>query len=95
MKKTPIAVAAIMPPMTPMPIEFWAPEPALLAKASGATPRMKANDVMRMGRRRCRAASSVASTRPIPESCRAMANSTIRMAFLAASPIVVSNPTLK
>ena len=31
MKKTPIAVAAIMPPMTPMPIEFWAPEPALLA----------------------------------------------------------------
>jgi hypothetical protein len=56
---------------------------------------MKAKDVIRIGRRRMRAASTVASIRPRPLRCRSTANSTIRIAFFAANPIVVRRPTLK
>lgn len=78
-----------------MPMAFWAAEPAPVAIARGTTPRIKASDVMIIGRRRSRAASSVASKSPMPLSMRSLANSTIRIAFFAAKPIVVSKPTLK
>ena len=48
-KKIARKVAAIMPPMTPVPTDWRAPAPAPVENASGATPRMKAMDVMRMG----------------------------------------------
>ena len=84
-----------MPPMTPVPMAVRPPAPAPVAIASGITPRMKASEVIRIGRRRWRAAVTVASISSIPWSWFSLANSTIRMAFLAASPTVVSKPTWK
>ena len=57
-----------MPPRTLVPIAFCAPAPAPVASASGRTPKPKASEVMTIGRSRVLAASSVASTRPIPFS---------------------------
>ena len=89
------AVAEIMPPITAVPMATWPPAPAPWATASGSTPRMKAREVIRMGRRRMRAAIRAASAAVLPRSCSSLANSTIRMAFLAARPTVVSRPTWK
>jgi hypothetical protein len=47
---------------------------------------MKANEVMRIGRKRNRAASAAASMRPLPDSISCLANSTIKIAFLQAIP---------
>ncbi len=78
-------------PMTPVPTAFCAPLPAPWLITSGMTPRTKASEVIRIGRRRILDASSVASMMPLPSfSIRSLANSTIRMAFLADKPIVVS-----
>ena len=95
MKKIPIVVANNIPAKTPVPRECRLPAPAPLAITSGDTPRMKANDVMRMGRKRSRAASTAASRSAIPRPRISLANSTIRMAFLAASPTTVISPTWK
>ncbi len=84
-----------MPPMTAVPSACCAPAPAPLPVTIGTTPRMKASDVIRMGRRRMRAAVMAASTTRIPCALRSLANSTIRMAFLDARPMVVSRPTWK
>ena len=82
-----------MPKKTAVPMTFWAPAPAPLAFISGITPRMKAKAVIRIGRKRRRADSSAASANPMPSwSCLAFANSTIRIAFLAASPISMMLP---
>ena len=51
-----------MPVNTVMPIDLRALAPAPVASTSGATPRMKANEVIRIGRKRARAASTAAST---------------------------------
>src|SRR4029450_5807232 len=48
-------VEAIMPENTVMPIDLRALAPAPVASTSGTTPRMKANDVIRIGRDRARA----------------------------------------
>lgn len=48
-----------------------------------------------MGRSRRREASSVASTKSLPLLFSSLANSTIKIAFLADSPMMVSNPTWK
>ena len=66
-----------------------------LAMTSGDTPRMKANDVMRIGRKRSRAASMAASRSGTPRPRISLANSTIRMAFLAASPTTVIEADLE
>ncbi|MNC59873.1 hypothetical protein D3C75_1097110 [compost metagenome] len=66
--------------------------PAPLARISGITPRMKANEVMMIGRKRNRAAASAASTGPLPFSISVRANSTIRMAFFAARPMSITRP---
>ncbi|CAM4168697.1 hypothetical protein PAYE108092_20845 [Paracoccus yeei] len=84
-----------MPPRTPMPMDFCAAAPAPLAKASGMTPSMKASVVIRIGRSRMREASTAASSKGLPCFRSISANSTIRMAFRAARPMVVSIPTLK
>src|SRR5690606_771981 len=62
-KITASGVAANIPPNTPKPTAFWLAAPAPVAIASGTTPRMKAKDVMRIGRKRSRAASTVASSK--------------------------------
>ncbi len=87
-------VAVTIPPITPVPTAFCAPEPAPELITSGITPRMNARDVIRIGRRRIRTASSVASISPLPSfSIRSLANSTINIAFFADRPMVVNRPT--
>jgi hypothetical protein len=92
MKKMASSAAVSMPPITDVPIATRLLAPAPVAMASGRTPKMKAKLVIRIGRKRIRAASTAASMtrRPLRSSCSA--NSIIRIAFFAASPIVVSNP---
>jgi hypothetical protein len=63
-----------------------------VASISGITPMMNAKAVIRIGRNRSRAASSAASTAVLPLSRSIFANSTIRMAFLAARPISITRP---
>ena len=95
MKTRPKKVTPIMPKNTAMPSAWRISAPAPLANASGATPKMKANEVIRIGpqpgaARRCAAAS----WRSMPCSNSPWrANSTIRMAFLAARPISTIRPT--
>jgi hypothetical protein len=88
-------VADSMPPITPVPMACWLPEPAPLEIARGRTPKMKASEVMMIGRRRMRTAFQGGVDQDMPFSYRSLANSTIRMAFLAARPMVVSRPTWK
>ena len=95
MMKMPMPVAAIMPPITPVPTAMRLAAPAPLAITSGTMPRMKASEVMMIGRRRNLAASLTASSGFSPRSSSSIANSTIRMAFLAARPMMVIRPTLK
>ena len=84
--------AAIMPPKTVVPTEWRPAWPAPVARTRGTTPRMKANEVMRIGRRRMRAASTAASTMGSPRSRSCSANSTMRMAFLLARPTSITSP---
>ena len=82
-----------MPVNTVMPIDLRALAPAPVASTSGTTPRMKANDVMRIGRKRARAASTAASSDGLAVVTRnSRATSTIRMAFLADSAISRMRP---
>ena len=77
-----------MPLNTVMPIDLRALAPAPVASTSGTTPRMKANDVIRIGRNRARAASTADSSSGLrSRTCSSSATSTIRMAFLADSAI--------
>ena len=93
MMKMAMQVAANMPPMTAPPMTCRDRAPAPLAMASGTQPRMKANEVIRIGRRRSWAPLRVASTSDnSPFSYSILANSTIRMAFLAARPISITRP---
>ena len=89
-KSTLLELIAALTPATAARSNASAPEP--LAIHNGTHPRMNANDVIRIGRSRSRAPSRAASTRSRPSSSRAFANSTIRMAFLAASPMSITMP---
>ena len=62
------------------------------AITSGTTPRMKASEVIRIGRSRMRAASTggIQGRQSLLLNCSA--NSTIRMAFLLAKPISITSP---
>src|SRR5262249_36594979 len=53
-------VASSMPPNTVVPSEFRLAAPAPVAISSGITPKMNANDVIRIGRSRTRAACRAA-----------------------------------
>ena len=81
-----------MPEKTVMPITLRDSAPAPVAVSSGTTPRMKANAVIRIGRKRSLAAFSAASTSGFPWSNSIFANSTIRIAFFAARPISMIRP---
>ena len=82
-----------MPLNTLMPSERRALAPAPVASTSGSTPRMKANDVIRIGRKRMRDASTAASQIDLPSTMRSSrATSTIRMPFLADSAISSIRP---
>ena len=89
----PNSVTPSMPLNTAVPSERRISAPAPVATTSGTTPRMKANEVIRIGRSRSRDASSVASKRGLPSSsCSCLANSTIRIAFLHARPTSTTRP---
>src|SRR5437773_1913759 len=94
-KKIARKVAASIPPMTPVPTERRAPAPAPAEIARGSTPKMNASEVIRMGRKRSRAASSAAAAVDRPSWCFSTAYSTIRMAFFAARPSSVTSPIWK
>src|SRR5580658_6614838 len=81
-----------MPPITTVPNMRRAIAPEPVAMANGTVPRMKANEVIRIGRRRVRAATKAASITGLPFSTSIRANSTIRMAFLAARPMSITSP---
>jgi multidrug efflux pump len=66
--KTANGVAANIPPSTPRPTAFWLAAPAPVEVAKGTTPSTKAKDVIRIGRKRRRAASRVASTKVAPRA---------------------------
>src|SRR5262245_53245773 len=87
-------VDASMPVNTVMPIDTRALAPAPLASTSGTTPRMKANDVITIGRNRARAASVAASRIGLPAARSSRANSTMRIAFFAESAISKNEPDL-
>ena len=57
-----------MPPKTTVPSDCWLAEPAPSAVKSGTTPRINAMEVIRIGRKRRRVASTAAST--AGHSCR-------------------------
>ena len=95
MKSVATNVSRSMPPSTPVPIDWRAAAPAPPAKASGTTPSTKAIDVMTSGRMRMRAASTAASAADRPARRALSANSTMRIAFLAARPMSVTRPIWK
>ncbi len=84
-----------MPPNTPVPSACCVSELAPDAMTKGTTPQVKAREVIRIGRKRSLAAATVASTKLIPSSLSILANSTIKIAFLAERPIIVIRPILK
>ena len=88
----PTRVAALMPNTTAVPSTRRAEAPAPLAVASGSEPKMKANEVIRMGRSRRRAPAIAASINGVPRSYSSLANSTMRIAFFAARPISMTSP---
>ncbi len=81
-----------MPPITVVPIIWRATEPAPVAIHKGTLPRMNAKDVIKIGRRRILAPASAASINGLPCSYSSFANSTIKIAFFAASPISMTSP---
>ena len=85
-------MAKAMPPATAVPTDHRPSWPAPEANTSGITPRMNASDVIRIGLSRMRAASIAASVIDWPRSRNCSANSTMRIAFLAASPISMTRP---
>ena len=85
-------VTPSMPLNTATPSATRISAPAPLASTSGTTPRMKAKEVIRIGRSRSLDASTVASKAVLPSSCSCLANSTIRMAFLLARPTSTTRP---
>ena len=82
-----------MPPKTTVPMACWLAAPAPPATMRGTTPRMKAKEVMTMGRKRRRVASTAASVMDMPSARSSRANSTTRMAFLLARAIINTRPT--
>lgn len=95
MSNIPMVTAAIIPKKTPVPMALRLAAPGPEAITIGSMPSIKANDVMRIGRKRRRAACSAALKILTPESASSFANSTISMAFFAASPINITSPIWK
>ena len=59
-------VAESSPPVTAVPMAFWAPGAGPFVRASGSVPKKKASEVMMTGRSRIFTAFRVASTSSMP-----------------------------
>ena len=92
MIKIPNKVAPSIPPTTVVPRVFRETPPEPDANQSGKHPKTNANEVMRIGRKRIRAPVNAASMSDVPRSYSVLANSTMRIAFLAARPMSITNP---
>ena len=91
----PTVTATIIPTNTPVPM-FWrlaAPGPEAITR--GSMPRMNAREVIMMGLNLSLAASAAACTTSSPFSTFSLANSTIRIAFLATRPTSITRPIWK
>ena len=80
-----------MPPTAPVPSVLLPLAPTPDANIIGKSPNTRANDVMRIGRKRAPAPCMAAPTMDMPVRRRSNANSVIRIAFLAKSPINMIN----
>ena len=89
----PNSVTPSIPENTAMPMARRISLPAPLPKISGSTPAQNAIEVIRIGRRRIRQAWMIASSSASPRSSSSFANSTIRIAFLQASPTSTTSAT--
>ena len=72
------------PPTAPVPIERFPAAPVPVANTNGNNPTIKAKEVIKIGRNLALAAPNAESTMEFPALRRCMANSTIKMAFLAS-----------
>ena len=79
-------VDMIIPPTTAVPIAIRPLQPSPVAYIKGIRPSTVDALVIRMGRRRCTDASRIATSYSMPFFWRWLANSTIRIPFLATSP---------
>ncbi len=86
------ATANVEPKNTVAPMDWRLSAPAPVASISGSAPAAVASVVISTGRRRTVAASMIASTNARPWSRSWFANSTIRMPFLLAMPISITEP---
>ncbi|MNT45889.1 hypothetical protein D3C72_1824990 [compost metagenome] len=94
-KKVAKNVLAIIPPIIPVPSEWRLAAPAPEAMANGRAPKINASEVITIGRKRSRAASIEASCKDFPACMSSTANSTIKIAFFADSPMRVTRATWK
>ena len=85
----------IIPKNTPVPMFRRLSDPGPLANTRGSMPSMKANDVITIGLNLSFAAVTAASSRSFPDSTSSLANSTIRIAFLATRPTSITSPIWK
>ena len=91
-RKMPKVLAASIPANTGVPTARRLTCAAPLAVTSGTRPRMKAMLVIITARNRVCAPSRAASFNGLPASRCSLANSTMRMPFLAASAISTTRP---
>ena len=85
-------MATNIPLNTTIPITIRACEPAPVAVSNGTTPKINAKAVIKIGRKRSFAATIAASKIGTPLSYSSLANSTIKIAFLATNPINNTKP---
>lgn len=85
-------VDVIIPPQTAVPSDRRLAAAAPVAKTSGRTPRMKAIDVIKIGRNRIFEALTDAAKMECPDFLSSLANSTIKMAFLLAKAMTNTIP---
>jgi len=88
-------VPTSIPQNTAVPIARWLADDAPVAIYIGTTPKINANEVIKMGRKRNLAARNADSAMDLPALCKSWANSIIIMAFFALKPITVTIPTVK
>jgi hypothetical protein len=94
-KNTASTVPVIMPPSTPVPMARWLAEPAPLAMASGSTPSTEGHRGHDDGAEAQMRGFQGRLDHPLPWACRSLANSMIKIAFLADRPMMVISPTWK
>lgn len=85
----------IIPKNTPMPMFLRLSDPGPLANTRGSMPRINAKDVITIGLNLSFAAVTAASSRSFPASTSSLANSTIKIAFLATRPTSITRPIWK